>query len=165
MIGYYAVVGLACLDDEFCDELKKNKDDIRSIAETVNKYGIHLSLYELGEVQRLMHIPSIVRSMNTIYRVSWDRLFPCLTAMTVDDKYAHPTFFAEVGGKSEKVIFARDADERKVAAETLANANAIIDAKEKQAAIKLAAAKKKPAAAKKAAKKKPAPTKKAAKKK
>jgi hypothetical protein len=110
MIEYYAVIGLACLDDEFRDALEKGKGNIRSIEKLMKAYGFRLSRYETGEVARLMNIPTVVEGMKNTYDSQWDELCPCLTAMTHADDYSHPTFFACKKDGSEQVIFAKDSD-------------------------------------------------------
>jgi hypothetical protein len=59
MIEYWAVIGLACLDDEFRDGLAERKGDFRELAKYLKDQGFRLALYETGEVQRLISDPEI----------------------------------------------------------------------------------------------------------
>jgi len=155
MIELYAVIGLASLDDEFREKLENSREGMDSIREVLKDYGFRLSLYEIGEVQRLMHIPEVIECMDTIYNEYWDEGCVCLTAMTPNDRYAHPTFYACRRSGSEKVAFSRTPDERKKAATLLRESNTAI-----RAAAKAAKAAKKVASAKKQTTKKSASKKK-----
>ena len=90
MIEYWAVIGLACVDGEFRKKLEINKEDASKIDQLMKEYGFRLRFYELGEVQRLMRIPEIVKSMETIYDKEWSKKSICLTAKTFNPAYLHP---------------------------------------------------------------------------
>ena len=154
MIELYAVIGLASLDDEFREKLEDSKEDMSSLANVLKDYSFRLSLYEIGEVQRLMHIRKVVECMDTIYQEYWDEGCVCLTAMTLNDRYAHPTFYACRRDGSEKVVFSRTPDQREKAAALLRESNKAIRARLAANAAKKAAIAKKQATKKSAGKKK-----------
>jgi|SRR5215470_16096298 len=90
MIEYWAVIGLACLDDEFREKLVKAKGNARTLNQLMKDNCFRLSLYELGEVQRLMRIPKVVESMEAIYDAEWSEETICWTAKTFNPRYLHP---------------------------------------------------------------------------
>jgi hypothetical protein len=100
VIEYWAVIGLACLDDEFRQELTERRNDGGQINKLMKEHGFRLSLYELGEVQRLMKIEGVREAMKTIYELEWSEFCICITSKTFNTKYLHP----HEGGKGEIVL-------------------------------------------------------------
>ncbi|HWQ33661.1 MAG TPA: hypothetical protein VNQ79_12480 [Blastocatellia bacterium] len=92
MIEYWAVIGLACLDDEFRKALEGKKEKDAEFEGYLKDQGFRLSRYEVGEVKRLIGIPEVIQGMDLIYRFEWNQFISCLTAKLPDEKYKHPTF-------------------------------------------------------------------------
>jgi len=69
---FWAVVGLACLDHVFLNQLRENWDNME---ETVREYGFRLSRWEMGELKRIMRIPAIPAAMQSICTNGWEDSF------------------------------------------------------------------------------------------
>jgi hypothetical protein len=92
MIEYWAVIGLACLDDEFREALEDKIENDAEFEGYLKDQGFRLSRYEVGEVKRLIGIPEVIQGMDQIYRREWNQFISCLTAKSPDPTYKHPTF-------------------------------------------------------------------------
>jgi hypothetical protein len=69
MVEFWAVVGLASLDHVFLRELTEHAPDVEG---TVREYGFRLSRFEMGELKRILRIPSAITNMHNICTISWE---------------------------------------------------------------------------------------------
>lgn len=97
MIEYWAVLGLAIIDEEFLEALSKAKRDIGKLRKVVKDYGFRLSRYEMGELQRVINVKNhenrkgnVLDLMGQIHHLIWFEEDPCWPAMTPNDRYRHP---------------------------------------------------------------------------
>ncbi len=97
MIEYWAVLGLAIIDEEFREALAKAKRDTGKLRRIVRDYGFRLSRYELGELQRVINSKdpkdpkvNVLDLMHKIHHLIWFEDDPCWPAMTPNPKYRHP---------------------------------------------------------------------------
>ena len=101
MIEFWAMIGLACLDHVFLNQLREHPDHVE---ETIREYGFRLSRWEMGEFKRLITIPGLLDQMHKICETSWENAFdpadraPCWWSaersanhdMPGDPPYVHP---------------------------------------------------------------------------
>jgi hypothetical protein len=102
MIEYWAVLGLAIIDEEFLETLAKAKRDIGKLRKVVKDYGFRLSRYEMGELQRVINAKdhnakdpenrkgNVLDLMRQLHHLIWFEEDPCWPAMTPNAKYRHP---------------------------------------------------------------------------
>jgi hypothetical protein len=97
MIEYWAVLGLAIIDEEFLEALAKAKGDIGKLRKVVKAYGFRLSRYEMGEPQRVLNAKdhedrkgNVLGLMRQMHHLIWFEEDPCWPAMTPNAKYRHP---------------------------------------------------------------------------
>jgi hypothetical protein len=69
---FWAVIGLACLDQVFLRELEKNKANPER---TVREYGFRLTRWELGELTRVLSLDSAFEQMGMICHMFWAEAF------------------------------------------------------------------------------------------
>lgn len=98
---FWALIGLACLDKVFLNELERNADNPEP---TVRKFGFRLTRWELGELKRILSIDEAAHHMHAICDRFWAEAFipkdeaPCWwsaeRSADYDDpnveKYTHP---------------------------------------------------------------------------
>ena len=93
MIEFWAVIGLACLDRVFLEQLKKYADDVETV---VRDYGFRLSRWEMGELKRVLSIPKVRDVMHMICEEAWDNAFdprdeaPCWWSAARSAKFDDP---------------------------------------------------------------------------
>lgn len=69
---FWAVIGLACLDHVFLQQLQEHGENVE---ETIREYGFRLSRFELGELRRIMRVPGIPAKMHSICTGVWEDVF------------------------------------------------------------------------------------------
>ncbi len=69
---FWALVGLACLDHVFLQQLKEHG---HKVEETIREYGFRLSRWEMGELKRIMRVPGIPDKMHSICTGVWEDSF------------------------------------------------------------------------------------------
>jgi hypothetical protein len=69
MVEFWAVIGLACLDRTFLNELKEHAPDVDA---TIREYGFRLSRFEMGELKRVLRIPVVLQNMESICHIAWE---------------------------------------------------------------------------------------------
>ena len=72
MIEFWAVIGLACLDHVFLNQLIEHEEHVE---ETIREYGFRLSRWEMGELKRLMTVPGLLDQMHMICANGWENAF------------------------------------------------------------------------------------------
>jgi hypothetical protein len=96
MFEYWACFGLACIDDEFLDKLKKawDKEITDTVADVVKKYGFRFSQFELAELEYILanRRGDVVASMQAINQAMCappPRPCPCRSASSAElyDRY------------------------------------------------------------------------------
>ena len=98
---FWALIGLACLDHGFLQELLDKK---RNLADVVRAYGFRLTRWEMGELRRILSIETVTHHMHEICQLAWAESFnpvdraPCWwsaersadLAQSHEDPYIHP---------------------------------------------------------------------------
>jgi hypothetical protein len=69
---FWALIGLACLDHTFLDELQKNRDNPWA---TVREYGFRLTRWEMGELRRILQLEGAFHQMHMICEAFWAESF------------------------------------------------------------------------------------------
>lgn len=72
MFEFWALIGLACLDRVFLEQLTAKKSNLEPL---VRHYGFRLSRWEMGELYRIMQLPEVVHHMHMICEDAWDNAF------------------------------------------------------------------------------------------
>ena len=69
---FWAVIGLACLDQAFLKRLIENKENPEA---TVREFGFRLTRWEAGELRRILTIDSAAHHMHGICQAFWAESF------------------------------------------------------------------------------------------
>lgn len=98
---FWAVIGLASLDQVFLRQLFNNR---QSPEEVVREYGFRLTRWEMGELRRILSIESAEHHMHQICEAFWAEAFvpedrrPCWWSAEIsanhdlagEEPYVHP---------------------------------------------------------------------------
>ena len=69
---FWAVMGLACLDQVFLGQLEANRDNPER---TVREYGFRLTRWELGELRRVLNLDGAIGHMGMVCHAIWAEAF------------------------------------------------------------------------------------------
>src|SRR5215470_4952955 len=72
IMEFWAVIGLACLDQVFLRELERHKDNPEP---TVREFGFRLTRWEMGELKRVLSLDSAFNQMGMICHMFWAEAF------------------------------------------------------------------------------------------
>ena len=69
---FWALIGLACLDHGFLNELREHQDNLEK---PVREYGFRLTRWEMAELERVLKIPGAFEHMHMICELLWGDAF------------------------------------------------------------------------------------------
>ena len=72
MFEFWALIGLACLDRVFLEQLVAHKNNVEAV---VKEYGFRLSRWEMAELTRVLQLGEVTHHMHMICEGAWDNAF------------------------------------------------------------------------------------------